>query len=103
MIHKALLWLLDLQEQCLDFVLRSEWQSSLSFLKTMASKGAEPNTLSCSGAVSACEKASGSLWHVALSLSVMASPDVVSHSAPSRQSIAMDLRSFKRFFRDVLD
>eukprot|EP00913_Durusdinium_trenchii_P029179 g27355.t1 len=59
----------------------SEWQSSLSFLKTMASKGAEPNTLSCSGAVSACEKASGSLWHVALSLSVMASPDVVSHSA----------------------
>ena len=41
----------------------------------------EPNTLSYSGAVSACEKASGSLWHIALDLSMESDRDVVSHSA----------------------
>ena len=64
----------------LDASARCEWSNAVALLLHMASSNVEPNTLSYSGAVSACEKSSGSLWRVALGLSSIMDRDVVSHS-----------------------
>lgn len=51
----------------------------------MRGRALQPNQLSYSSAISASEKASAKLWDLALKLSTLTVPDVVSHSASCRE------------------